>query len=105
MSLHIFLGDEELLYFVVRVEVTENQICFEFKLVCNLQKGLKIYKGFSIFPKPYWTEFLVSAQPASSHARPDRPSKAAPRGPASLAGAHPSRVARSDPITLNLTRC
>jgi hypothetical protein len=49
MPLHIFLGDEELLYFIVRVEVIEIQIWFEFKLVCNLQKGLKIYKGFSIF--------------------------------------------------------
>jgi hypothetical protein len=49
MPLHIFLGDEVLLYFIVRVEVVEIQIWFEFKLVCNLQKGLKIYKGFSIF--------------------------------------------------------
>jgi hypothetical protein len=49
MPLHIFLGDEVFLYFIVRVEVTEIQIWFEFKLVCNLQKGLKIYKGFSIF--------------------------------------------------------
>jgi hypothetical protein len=46
MPLHIFLGDEELLYFIVRVEVIEIQIWFEFKF---LQKGLKIYKGFSIF--------------------------------------------------------
>jgi hypothetical protein len=49
MLLHIFLGDEELSYFIVRVEVVEIQIWFEFKLVCNLQKGLKIYKGFYIF--------------------------------------------------------
>jgi hypothetical protein len=55
MSLHIFLDDEELLYFVVRVEVVEIQIWFEFKLVCNLQKG--------------WAEFLVLAQPASSRAQ------------------------------------
>jgi hypothetical protein len=48
MLLHLFLGDELLLYFIVR-EVVEIQICFEFKLVCNLQKGLKIYKEFSIF--------------------------------------------------------
>jgi hypothetical protein len=27
------LGDEVLLYFIVRVEVAEIQICFEFKLV------------------------------------------------------------------------
>jgi hypothetical protein len=37
-----------LLYFIVRVEVVKIQIWFEFKLVYNLQKGLKIYKGFSI---------------------------------------------------------
>jgi hypothetical protein len=41
MSLHIFLDDEVLLYFIVRVEVVEIQIWFEFKLVCNLQKGFK----------------------------------------------------------------
>jgi hypothetical protein len=49
MPFHNILGDEELLYFIVRVEVVKIQIWFEFKLVCNLQKGLKIYKGFSIF--------------------------------------------------------
>jgi hypothetical protein len=49
MPLHIFFGDEMLLYFIVRVEVVEIQIWFEFKLVCNLQKGLKTYKRFSIF--------------------------------------------------------
>jgi hypothetical protein len=32
----------------VRVEVVEIQIWFEFKLVCNLQNDLKIYKRFSI---------------------------------------------------------
>jgi hypothetical protein len=53
MSLPIFLGDEELLYFIVRVEVTKIQIWFEFKLVCNLPKGLKFYKGFPIFPNVY----------------------------------------------------
>jgi hypothetical protein len=41
MSLHIFLDDEVLLYFIVRVEVVEIQIWFEFKLVCNLQKGFE----------------------------------------------------------------
>jgi hypothetical protein len=49
MPLHIFLSDEVLLYFFVRVELVKIQIWFEFKLVCNLQKGSKIYKGFSIF--------------------------------------------------------
>jgi hypothetical protein len=75
MSVHIFLGDEELLYFIVRVEVAEIQIWFEYKLVCNLQKGLKIYKGFSIF--------LRRIGP-NSWSRPSRPPPACgPRGPAS----------------------
>jgi hypothetical protein len=70
MSLHIFLGDEELLYFIVRVELIEIQIWLEFKLVCNLQNGLKIYKGFSIF--------LRRIGP-NSQSRPSRPPLA--RGP------------------------
>jgi hypothetical protein len=49
MSLHIFLGDEVLLYFNVQLEVMEIQIWIEFKLICNLQKGLKKYKRFSDF--------------------------------------------------------
>jgi hypothetical protein len=49
MSLHIFLGDKVLLYFIVQVEVVEIQIWFEFKLIFNLQKGLKNYKEFSNF--------------------------------------------------------
>jgi hypothetical protein len=44
MSPYIFLVDEEIMYFIVRLEVAEILIWFEFKLVCNLQKGLKIYK-------------------------------------------------------------
>jgi hypothetical protein len=36
MSLHILLSEEVLPYFIVRVEVVQIQICFEFKLVCNL---------------------------------------------------------------------
>jgi hypothetical protein len=70
MSLHIFLGDEELLYFIVRVEVIKIQIWLEFKLVCNLQNGLKFYKGFSIF--------LRRIGP-NSRSRPSRPPLA--RGP------------------------
>jgi hypothetical protein len=70
MPLHIFLGDEELLYFIVRVEVSKIQIWFEFKLVCNLQKGLKLYKGFSIFLRR-------TGLNSSSRTRPDRPSKLA----------------------------
>jgi hypothetical protein len=38
MSLHIFSwSDELLLYFIVRVQVVEIQIWFDFKLICNLQ--------------------------------------------------------------------
>jgi hypothetical protein len=44
MPHYIFLGDEVLLHFIVRVEVVKIQIWFEFKLVCNLQNGLKIYR-------------------------------------------------------------
>jgi hypothetical protein len=32
------LGGEVLLYFILRVEVVKIQICFEFKLVWNLEK-------------------------------------------------------------------
>jgi hypothetical protein len=46
MPLHIFLGDVVLLYFIMWVKVIEIQIWFEFKLVCNLQKGLKIKGNF-----------------------------------------------------------
>jgi hypothetical protein len=51
--LHIFFGDEVLLYFIVRVEVIKIQIWFEFKLICNLQKGLKIKKEFSNLLDPF----------------------------------------------------
>jgi hypothetical protein len=59
------------------VEVAEIQIWFEYKLVCNLQKGLKIYKGFSIFSSLMGRN-LLAALTASSHAWPDRPNKPAP---------------------------
>jgi hypothetical protein len=102
MPLHIFLGDEFLLYFIVRVEVIEIQIWLEFKLVCNLKKGLKIKREISNFldqfgPNPSLSSaglLLRVAQLASAG------------GPASLSGApplditHPPRLARSDPITL-----
>jgi hypothetical protein len=91
MSLYIFLSDEELLYFIVRVEVAEIQIWFEFKLVYNLQKGLKIYKGFSIFLRHIGQ---------NSRSRPSRPSPtrgpidpASQRWQPSLAGVHLSRAA------------
>jgi hypothetical protein len=73
MSLLIFLGDEVLLYFIVRVEVVEIQIWFEFKLICNLQKGLKNYKGFSNF-LGNMGRIPALAQLSFSHVWPARPS-------------------------------
>jgi hypothetical protein len=103
MPLHIFLGDEELLYFIVRVEVIEIQIWFEFKLVCNLQKGLKIYNGFSIFLRRIGPIPGLGPTGLLSRAVRKWPS-ARLSGPASLAGVHPSRVAQSDPLRVNPTR-
>jgi hypothetical protein len=37
-----------LLYFIVRVEVVEIQISFEFKLICNLSNKFEKEKGFLI---------------------------------------------------------
>jgi hypothetical protein len=93
MPLHIFLGDEVLLYFIVTLEIVEIQIWFEFKLVCNLQKGLKIYKGFSIFPS------LMGRNPRMARLA----QQASAGGPASVAGAHPSHAAWSDPLSVNPT--
>jgi hypothetical protein len=107
---YIFLSDEELLYFIVRVEVAEIQIWFEFKLVYSLQKGLKIYKGFSIF--------LRCIRP-NSRSQPSRPPPACGpiglasqrRWPSQPSGRTPvSRIPirpvkrESDPITPNPTR-
>jgi hypothetical protein len=49
MPLHIFLGDEVLLYFIVRVEVVEIQIWFEFKWVCDYKRVWKSKENFLIF--------------------------------------------------------
>jgi hypothetical protein len=38
-----------LLYFIVRVEVVEIQICFEFKLICNLQNRFEKEKEKEFF--------------------------------------------------------
>jgi hypothetical protein len=86
--------DEELLYFIVRVEVVKIQIWFELKLVCNLQKGLTIYKGFSIF--------LRCIGP-NSRSPPSRSTLTCGPRPAQHTGAHASHVARSDPFSVNPT--
>jgi hypothetical protein len=94
MPLHIFLGDEELLYFVVRVEVIKIQIWFEFKLVCNLLKGLKIYKGFSIFLRRIGPNLGLGPAGLLSRTVHERPSTRL-GGPANLVGSH--RLAHPDP--------
>jgi hypothetical protein len=57
-----------LLYFIVRVEVIETQIWFEFKLICNLQNSFEKEKGFLILIQLLGRN-LSSAQPASLRAR------------------------------------
>jgi hypothetical protein len=96
MPLHIFLGDKVLLYFIVQVEVVEVQIWFEFKLVCNLQKGLKIKREFSNFLDQFGSN--PSLGPARLLPRVARTAQlASAGGPASLPGAplphiaHPTR--------------
>jgi hypothetical protein len=93
MPLHIFLSDEELFYFIVRVEVTKIQIWFEYKLVCNLQKGFKIYKGFSIF---------LTRIGLNSWSRPSRPPSA--RGLISRASQRrwPNQTSGRAPISRSL---
>jgi hypothetical protein len=97
MPLHIFLVDEVLFYFIVRVEVIEIQIWFEFKLFCNLQKGLKICRGFSNF----LGHIGSNPSPASLLPRVDRTAQLARvGGPASYRACpapsrDPTRLARS----------
>jgi hypothetical protein len=98
MPLHIFLCDEMLLYFIVRVEVTKIQIWFEFKLVYNLQKGLKIYKGFSIFlrrigPNP-------GLGPAGLLPCVDRSAQLASTGGPASYRARPTLITQPDPFSL-----
>jgi hypothetical protein len=97
MPLHIFLGDEMFLYFIMRVEVIKIQIWFEFKLVCNLQNGLKIYRGFSNFlghigpnPGPGPVGLLPRAECSAQLANTD--------GPASY-WACPAPAAQPDPFS------
>jgi hypothetical protein len=105
MPLHIFLGDKVLLYFIVWVEVVKIQIWFEFKLVCNLQKGLKIKREFSNFLDQFGAN--PSLDPASILLHVAHTAQLASAGsPASLPGTplphitHLTRLAQSDPITL-----
>jgi hypothetical protein len=58
------LGGEVFLYFIVRVEVIKIQICFEFKLVWNLEKISKIKSLFHFFYRP-WAETSSPAQPGA----------------------------------------
>jgi hypothetical protein len=90
MPLHIFLGDEVLLYFIVRVEVVEIQIWFEFKLICSLQKGLKIKREFSNFldqfgPNPSLS--LAGLLPCAAYMAQLASASASANGPVSLPGA------------------
>jgi hypothetical protein len=103
MPLHIFLSGEELLYFFVRVEVIEIQILFKFKLVCSLQKGLKFYKGISIFLRHIGLNPTLGPAGLLSCAVRERPS-AWLSSLASLASAHPSSAARSNPLSVNPSR-
>jgi hypothetical protein len=107
MPLHIFLGDEELLYFIVRVEVIEIQIWFEFKLVCNLQKGLKIYNGFSIFlrrigPIPgLGPTGLLSRASQMAQCATERPGQPSGRAPISCSPIRPDKSwTRPKPIII-----
>jgi hypothetical protein len=105
LPLHIFLGDEVLLYFIVRVKVIKIQIWFEFKLVCNLQTSLKVKREFSNFLHQFGTNPSLSSVgllPHTAHTA----QLASAGGPVSLPGTpsphitDPTRLARSDPITI-----
>jgi hypothetical protein len=84
-----------LLYFIVRVEVIEIQIWFQFKLVWNLENIFEKDKVFSIFPSLLGRNRLGPAG-LSSRARPDRPN------PRSEAKSNP--LSESNLIAPNQTR-
>jgi hypothetical protein len=65
-----------LLYFIVRVEVIEIQISFEFKLICNLQNRFEKEKNNFLIRNRLRAE-LHAAQPATPRAH-------GLRGPAGL---------------------
>jgi hypothetical protein len=97
MPLHIFLGDEVRLHFIVQVEVIKIQIWFEFKLVCNLQKCLEICRGFSIFlgyigPNP-------GPGPASLLPRANCSTQLASAGGPTSYRARPASVLQPDPFS------
>jgi hypothetical protein len=104
MPLHIFLGDEVLLYFIVWLEVVKIQIWFEFKLVCNLQKGLKIDRGFSNFlghigPNPGPADLLPRVDHLAQLASVDSPASYWAR-PTTVAQPNPFSLIRPDsPLT------
>jgi hypothetical protein len=88
------LGDEVLLYFIVRVEVVEIQIWFEFKLICNLQKGLKIKREFSNFLDQFGPNPTLSlAGLLSCAACMAQLASTSASGPASLPGVPPPHIA------------
>jgi hypothetical protein len=73
MPLHIFLGDEVLLYFIVRNRSRWNSNLIWIQNSLQFIKKIKKEKWFSIFPSLMgWN--LLAAQLAFSHARPDQPS-------------------------------
>jgi hypothetical protein len=91
MPLHIFSWcDEVLLYFIVRVEVIEIQIWFEFKLICNLQYSFEKKKKNFLVGNWLRAEF-GAAQPAGAVAQ-------------RIHGRAPRSRSKSDLIAPNPTR-
>jgi hypothetical protein len=75
-----------LLYFIVRVEIIEIQIRFEFKLISNLQNRFEKEKEFFNWKS---ASGRIRRSPAglTARARPARPSRLAP-WPRGFMGAH-----------------
>jgi hypothetical protein len=68
------------LYFIVRVEVVEIQISFEFKLICNLQNRFEKEKNNFLIRNRLRAE-LHAAQPATQRAHGLRGPAGLRRGP------------------------
>jgi hypothetical protein len=85
------------LYFIVRVEVIEIQISFEFKFVCNLENSFEKEKGFSNFLR------LLGRIPAQPSRPPPARVACAAQPICAMAqqsmGAHPRSEAESDPLS------